>query len=361
MEVIVYIIFFFSAMQFFILLANLVFNQKLEDNDINGNPLVSILIPARNEENNILNILKDIEKQCYKNIETIVFDDNSSDNTAKLILSKMNTYKQIQLIQSKKLPNGWLGKNWACHNLAQKAKGEYFLFLDADVRIQPNLITKTLSYAQKHKLSLLSIFPKQIMSTLGEKLTVPLMHYILVSLLPLILVRKSPFIAHSAANGQFMLFDSKKYLITLPHLHFKQHKVEDIKISRYFKKQKMLIACITGTSLISCKMYNNYKDALNGFSKNIVMFFGNSYLLALFFWLINTFGIVFIFIQSNIVTTLAYCLLLVLVRIGFSIIAKQHIVMNLLLYFPQMISMLVIITKSIIYKFTPQQWKGRYI
>lgn len=362
MIVIVYIILAFTAIQFFTVLVNLVFNQKLKYQTIKNNPLVSVLIPARNEEQNISNILNDLQKQSYKNIEIIVFDDKSTDRTAELVNNKINSDNRIQLINSQQLPKSWLGKNWACHNLAQKAKGDFLLFLDADVRIKPDLILKTISYSQKYNLSLLSIFPKQIMNTIGEKLTVPIMHFILTTLLPLILVRKSPFTSHSAANGQFMLFKASEYNKTLPHKVFKSHKVEDIKISRFYKAEKKTIACVTGTDLISCRMYNNYNEAINGFSKNIVMFFGNSYFFSILFWSINILGIVPILIYSSNLITALYCFSVILIRVLFSIVSKQNIFMNLLLFVPQMISMFVMLLKSLIYKFTKKQkWKGRYI
>ncbi len=362
MIIIIYIILIFSAVQFLTVLANLVFRQKLKYTNVKNNPFVSVLIPARNEENNIANIINDLQQQTYKNLEIIIFDDKSIDKTASIVKDKLNNNNRIKLIQSKELPNNWLGKNWACHNLAQKAKGDYLLFLDADVRLKPDLIVRTVAYSQKYNLSLLSIFPKQIMKSTGEKLTVPLMHFILTTLLPLILVKKSPFVSHSAANGQFMLFHSKDYHKYLPHQVFKSHKVEDIKISRFYKSEKRTLACITGTDLISCRMYNNFKEAINGFSKNIVMFFGNSYFFAILFWATNILGIIPIFIYSNNLITILYCLTIILIRVFFSIVSKQNILMNLLLFVPQMVSMFIMLLKSLIYKFTKkQQWKGRYI
>jgi len=362
MIIIVYIILIFTAIQFLTVFVNYVFRQKLKYQTIKNNPLVSVLIPARNEEQNITNILNDLQEQSYKNIEIIVFDDNSTDKTAELVNAKKQIDNRIQIIKSHKLPENWLGKNWACHNLALKSKGDYLLFLDADVRLKPNLIRNTVSYSQTYNLSLLSIFPKQIMNTIGEKLTVPLMHFILTTLLPLILVRKSPFTSHSAANGQFMLFKSSEYHKYLPHKEFKSEKVEDIKISRFYKSKRKRIACLTGTDLISCRMYNNYNEAINGFSKNIVMFFGNSYFFAILFWAINTLGIVAVLIYSNNIIIALYLAAIILIRVFFSIVSKQNIFMNLLLFIPQMISMFVMVFKSLIYKFTKKQkWKGRYI
>jgi len=362
MIVISYIIIVFTALQLLTVITNLIFKQRLKYDEISGNPLVSVLIPARNEEENIECIINDIKIQGYENIEILVFDDNSTDRTPNIVSKMAKTDKRIRIIKSSSLPKKWLGKNWACHNLSQKSKGEYLLFMDADVRTKPDMIEKTVAYSQNYDLGLLSIFPMQIMETIGEKLTVPLMHYILITLLPLILVRVSRFKSHSAANGQFMLFKRQVYSKYSPHKRFKSEKVEDIRISRFLKSKNIPVSCITGSQIVSCKMYNNYNEAINGFSKNIIMFFGNSYTFAISFWLINTLGILTVIYTFNSVIILSYCAAVILIRILFSITAKQNIVMNLILFIPQMLSMLLIIIKSVIYKFTKKQrWKERYI
>lgn len=356
-----YFILIFTAIQFLTVLSNYLWQQQLGADKIENNPLVSVLIPARNEAKNIGIIIDDIRAQTYQNIEIIVFDDHSTDDTARIVNEIAKNDNRIQLIQSTRLPKNWLGKNHACHQLSENAKGSYFIFLDADVRIKNKLISKSLAYSQKYELALLSIFPIQKMQSTGEKLTVPLMHYILLTLLPLILVRKSFFTAHSAANGQFMLFDSEVYKKYWPHRLFKSEKVEDIKISRFYKSKKQTVACLTGTNLITCRMYQNYTEAVNGFSKNIVMFFGNSVLFALLFWFTNTFGII-ICLLTDIWLFVLYFILLISIRVLFSRIARQSVFHNLILFYPQMIVMFAIVYKSIINTFTKKQvWKGRYI
>mgnify|MGYP001584351259 CR=1 FL=1 len=201
----------FTLLQLLIAFVNLVFCSKLPKGSPGERPLVSILIPARDEEKNIGKILNDILHQDYQEIEVIVFNDQSSNLTAEIVKEYAFHDSRISLINSDLLPEGWLGKNWACHSLSEAAKGEYLLFLDADVRVGNGLIVNVISYVKHFKLALVSIFPKQIIKTFGEKITVPNMNYILLSLLPLILVRKSGFSSLAAANGQFMLFDSKIY------------------------------------------------------------------------------------------------------------------------------------------------------
>ncbi len=357
-----YFIFGFAFAQLLVAHVNLVFRPNFTKSKPDFNALVSILIPARNEEKNIGNLLKDLQNQDYQNIEIIVFNDLSTDKTAEIVSEYSNLDSRIKLINSSGLPNGWLGKNYACHNLSHHAKGAYFLFLDADVQICKDIVINTIGMAKKHNLGLLSIFPKQIMITKGEQISVPVMNYILLSLLPLILVRKLKFPSLAAANGQFMLFESAKYLEYLPHEKMKANKVEDIEIARFYKQNNIKIAVLTGNDTITCRMYNSFSDAANGFSKNVVNFFGNSFAMATIFWIITTFGFLVVLFNLSTNTFIFYILISLITRILISVISRQNILQNIIFIIPQQFAMGLFIYKAIINKFKKQhQWKGRNI
>ncbi len=357
-----YFIFGFLIIQFIIALVNFSFKQRFKILKTDFTELISVLIPARNEEKNIANLLSDLQNQSYQNIEIIVFNDISADKTPEIVRSFSQNDNRIKLINSNGLPEKWLGKNYGCHVLAQHAKGKYFLFLDADVRVSNNIIINSVSKLEHQNLALLSIFPTQKMYTWGEKLTVPNMNFILLSLLPLILVFKSKFASLSAANGQFMLFNAQIYNSIQPHELMKSEKVEDIEIARYLKKTKHKIACLTGNQSISCRMYDNFSDAVNGFSKNVVMFFGNSFLMAFIFWFFTSFGFIIIYYSLGINWFLFYLFITILTRIIISIISFQNIFTNILLIIPQQISLGIFIFKALFNKQKKQfQWKGRNI
>ena len=118
----------------------------------------------------------------------IVLDDDSSDSTYAICAEFAAKHPAFRVIKGKELTGQWLGKNYACHQLAKQAKGEYLLFLDADEKISNGLINSAVHRMHFRSLALLSLFTNQQMKTIGEKLTVPLMHYILLNLLPLRLV-----------------------------------------------------------------------------------------------------------------------------------------------------------------------------
>lgn len=360
---IAYFILFFALLQLIVALANLVFYQSLKRRKTSREDiLVSVLIPARNEENNIADLIEDLQKQDYPNIEILIFNDQSTDGTANIVAIYALTDRRIKLINSNGLPEGWLGKNHACHSLSQQAKGDFFLFLDADVRLKTDLISKTLGFAVRHKLGLLSIFPKQVMRSVGEWVTVPVMNYILLTLLPLILVRKSNFISLSAANGQFMLFDAEIYRNHSPHLMMKSHRVEDIQISRLYKKIRIPVACIASTDSISCRMYNSFSEAVNGFSKNYIMFFGNSFMVATLFWLISTFGVIILLYYLPIELNILYLFAVIITKVFVSMVSKQNPLKNLLYAVPQHISMGLILYQSIVNRLkNSYTWKGRLV
>ncbi len=357
-----YFIFVFVTIQFIIALVNLLFIQRFDGEVSNQDELVSVLIPARNEKDNIGNILSDLIKQKYQNIEVVVFNDQSTDSTEKIIQEFSLDNSVIRYINSTGLPEGWLGKNFACHSLALNSKGKFLLFLDADVRLDENLISRALLFMKKYKLALLTIFPKQVMISFGEKITVPLMHYILLTLLPLILVRKSKYSSLAAANGQFMLFDGEIYREIFPHEKMKKERVEDIEIARFYKRNNLKVACVTGIKEISCRMYKNYNEAISGFAKNVNYFFGNSYLLAFLFWIITTFGWIPVLFYLPFEAFLMYLILIIVTRTIVSFIAQQNPIENLLLMFLQHFALGHIIFKSVFaLKNNKLEWKGRKI
>lgn len=352
----------FTIIQLLVVLANVIFEPKLPKGRLEKNILISVLIPARNEEDNIALVLNDLIYQEYENIEVIIFDDQSTDQTTNIIKKYALLDSRIHLMESKGLPTGWLGKNYACYSLAEKAKGDFYLFLDADVRICGDIIISAVAYANRFNLSLLTIFPEQIIKSKGEKATVPNMNYILLSLLPLMLVRKSKNPSFAAANGQFMLFNSEAYKAFSPHERMKDNKVEDIAIARFFKKNNLNVACLLGNKTIQCRMYTNFNNAVNGFSKNVIAFFGNSYTVAVLFWITITFGFIAIFLVFPVPILLFYILIYLMIRIFISRISNQNVFDNLLFIFPQLISCGLFIYKAFLNKFSKKyEWKGRSI
>lgn len=361
MEYVAYIVIAFTAIQLIVAFINFVFKQNMES-IVKKDKMVSVLIPARNEENKILNILRDLSAQDYHNYEVLVFDDQSTDGTVAIVEAFMETDKKVRLLKSKGLPNGWMGKNHACHSLAMEAKGDYLLFIDADVRIRNNIIGKTMSFAKKQSLTLVSVFPKQIIKSWGEHATVPMMNYILLTLLPLILVSKTRLSSIAAANGQYMFFEAKTYMDQLPHQAMKAEKVEDIKIARHYKQNQLKVASLASEADVKCHMYNSYEESVNGFSKNVTTFFGGSALLAVLFWSVTTLGFIPIMLAYGTTGLAIYIVIVLIIRLLVSVTSRQSFSKNIIYLLAQQVSLGVIIIKSIHNRLKKEHvWKGRNV
>lgn len=357
-----YFLIFFLVVRLLVSLTNVLSFRYLPKKLLSTTTSVSILIPARNEEKNIGKLLGQLEKLSPSVKEIIVCDDNSTDGTTDTVKHFIGNNDKLRLILAAKLPDGWLGKNHACHQLAQEAQGEVLLFLDADVKISGRAIERSLSHMQKHKLQLLSIFPKQIFGSLGEKISVPLMNWILLSLLPLILVRVSKNPAFSAANGQFMMFRADMYKKYLPHKLFRAHMVEDIAIIQYFKKQQLKSDTLLGDSDVECRMYSGVTEAIEGFTKNIFQFFGDSAILTILVGITTTIAPIVIYLNYGFLFGFIYLLGIVLIRIFVSIASQQSPIQNVLFLWPQHIVFLLIILKRVTNNRKKELiWKGRNI
>jgi len=362
METAAYIVLGFLLVRICVALVNLLTTYRQTSVNIISNPLVSVLIPARNEKKNIGKLLESLIKSNYGNTEVIVYDDNSSDNTADIVNHFSSSDQRIRLITGTSLPEGWQGKNYACHNLSVAAKGDYYLFLDADINIEQNFVVHLVSVLQMHKLVLLSVFPKQKMVTPGEKITVPVMNWMLLSLLPLFLIKSSRRPSLAAANGQVMLFESASYDKYSWHKKFKDNLVEDITIIREIKKAGLPAYTLVSDGQVSCRMYSSYDEGVRGFSKNVINCLGGSMVFALFFTMLTCFGWIPVAFSYNLFIICLYILMIILLKIFISINSRQSVLYNLLYHIPQMMAFLHILIMGIKIKITgAYRWKGRYI
>jgi chlorobactene glucosyltransferase len=239
-------------------------------------PLVSILVPARNEADNIGRCVRSLLAQDYGNFELLILDDNSTDATATIVktLAKADTSNRVQLLQGAKLAEGWLGKNWACHQLFQAAKGDFLLFTDADTDHGLRALTSAIAAMEQEQADLLSIFPRQQTESLTERLVVPLVIMFLVGLLPTWQIKKNPSPQYSAANGQFMCFRREAYIKCGGHAAVRGIVLEDVKLGQLVKAGGDKQILPDGSDSVSCRMYRQPREVWQGFSKNFYAFFG---------------------------------------------------------------------------------------
>ncbi len=249
-------------------------------------PLISILIPARNESKNIRRCLRSLIRQDYPNYEILVLDDNSTDDTAQIVKNYAEKYKNIKLIEGKPLPNDWLGKSFACQQLADAAKGEFFLFTDADTLHFKNSISASISALLENNFDAISVFARQITVSFHERMMVPFANYFLLAFLPLLLVLKSKNPLFCTAIGQFMLFKKSVYEKIGGHFSVRKEILEDIHISKQVKRHGYKFMIFDGKNNFYCRMYKNLNEVIKGYSKVLAAVFDYNIIIQSFITII---------------------------------------------------------------------------
>lgn len=353
---------FFIILRFTVTLFNFISNPKLHRVAKQYNDRVSVLIPARNEAGNILTLLRSIHKQDYLNYEVIILDDESTDDTYAVCSAFTAKHPGFRVVKGGKLPDGWIGKNYACHQLAQHADGKYLLFLDADEEVKPGLINSAVHRMHLHQLGLLSLFTNQQMETRGEKAVVPLMHFILLNLLPVRLIYLVKNATVAAASGQFMLFDAAIYHQHQWHNAVKNKVVEDVEIMRLIKAEAYNGEALLANGMISCRMYKSYDEAINGFGKNFLAAFNYSIIGFLIYIVLVIGGPMIVIMTLNLPLIFFMLGLIMLTRTMISLLSDQSAVSNIIMHPLQMLNMLFIAVISIQKYLTKTTvWKGRKI
>ena len=251
-------------------ITNFLWLKKIPTNkNIPKSKLVSILIPARNEADVIESTIKSIINQSYQNYELIILDDNSSDTTESIIQKHAKSNPKIELINGLSLPEGWLGKNWACHQLSEKAEGEYILFIDADTNLDKFILEDSVIALQKEKIDLLSLVPGRDTKLIADHAMKKIISWFIVCWLPMKLAIKlnAPFL--SATFGQFMLFKKSSFNDIGGFEAIKDNPVDDFQLGRNIKKNLFKWMLYDAAFRITTRTYNTNKDLISGYSKNI--------------------------------------------------------------------------------------------
>jgi chlorobactene glucosyltransferase len=268
-------------------------------------PLVSILVPARDEEVNIGACLESLQKQDYPNYEVLVLDDNSVDRTADIVSQMAAEDNHIQLIRGEPLPEDWAGKPFACYQLAQKARGSWLLFVDADTTHAVHMLRSVLSIALNLKTSLLSGFPRQLANSLPQKVAIPVLYFVIMSWAPLWWLHRSKRPKPSVAIGQFLLFTREAYWRIGGHEAVKSRILEDVWLGVETTRHGGRHIAVDLSPVVSCNMYRNIGAMWEGFIRWCysvaamsrvalvgMLVAGYAFFLAPFYWLWNEFFVV---------------------------------------------------------------------
>jgi glycosyltransferase involved in cell wall biosynthesis len=237
-----------------------------------GPPRVSVLIPARNEESSIVACLESVLQSVQVDLEVVVLDDGSTDQTGAIVREFAQRDSRVKLIEGIELPDGWNGKQHACYRLAQHAKHEHLLFLDADVRLKPiAMVDLWHRFSVEHdagKIGLLSAFPRQETGTLAEKLLIPMMHFILLSYLPFARMRGSTHPAYASGCGQLFFTTQTAYQSAGTHAAIRSSRHDGLKLPKAYRENRMLTDCVDGSQWAVCRMYTSAGEVVQGLLKN---------------------------------------------------------------------------------------------
>jgi chlorobactene glucosyltransferase len=237
-------------------------------------PSIAVLVPARNEEENIGTLLSLLRTQNYPSFTVTVLDDHSTDATAGIAEAHAAEDPRISLRKGASLPDGWTGKNWACHQLAAHAEADVLLFVDADVQPSSHALRDTAEGLQQYAADALSAFPLQLLRGTAAAMIIPVMDVILYGFLPLPLVWRTKTASLAAANGQWFAFRRDAYQAVGGHAAVQGEIVEDIALARRVKESGRRMLLTVGAGSVACRMYTGRKQIVEGFSKNFFAAFG---------------------------------------------------------------------------------------
>jgi len=236
----------------------------------NTAPVVSVVIPARNEEASLGTCLQSLIAQTGVDFEIIVVDDNSTDRTREIAAS----FPKVKVIEAAPLPVGWTGKNNAVATGARQARGQWLLFTDADTVHVPDSLARALSEAQQNEVELLSYSPEQIAVTFWEIATLPVVFAELARQYPPAKV-SDPSSPVAAANGQYILVRRDTYDAVGGHAAVAGDILEDVAFARAVKSSGRKIRFRYAADAVRTRMYRNYAQLRDGWTKNLALLFPN--------------------------------------------------------------------------------------
>ena len=245
-------------------------------------PLVSILIPAKDEEHSIANCLQSVRSQNYPNVEIIVVNDRSKDRTADIVREIAQQDSRIQLLEITDLPSGWTGKTHALWEGTRKAKGDWLWYVDSDTVHAKENLGVALHYALRQKADLVSLLPAFENKTFWEKVVQPLAAALLMKLYDLVHLRKSDLSkpgqkknqTQGFANGQYLLMRRDVYYEIGGHQSVCDQFLEDVALGHLIRAQGYRVEVVLGTNVSKARMYTNLREIVHGWSR---IFYGVGY------------------------------------------------------------------------------------
>lgn len=234
-------------------------------------PLVSLLIPARNEATRIERCLDGALAQTYPAYEVIVVDDNSTDTTPQILARYAAQDGRLRVVRGAALPTDWIGKCYACQQAADKASGAWLLFLDADTAPQPRLLAALLDHAERHELDMLTLFPFMEFGSFWERVIMPPFLALINAVFPPER-QNAPDVRPEeiVANGQCILVRADAYHAIGGHAAVRGEVLEDVQLAQALRKSGARTGVASGQAFLRVRMYTNGAEVIEGLAKNAI-------------------------------------------------------------------------------------------
>ena len=229
---------------------------------------VSVLIPARNEELHLPACLEAILRQGETVAEILVYDDHSTDATARIIRDYAARDGRVRLLGGAALAEGWCGKNFACAQLAGAAQSEWLLFLDADARLADGAAARMVEETMARSLTLLSCWPGLALAGFWEKTLMPMLNFVVFTLYPAPLSLRRNDASLGLAHGACLLAHRASYEAVGGHALVRDQIFEDTRLEQLWRASGRRGLCLDGQGVVSVRMYGSLGEIWRGFQKN---------------------------------------------------------------------------------------------
>jgi glycosyltransferase involved in cell wall biosynthesis len=229
-------------------------------------PLVSAILPAKDEELNLADCLGSVCRQTYPNLEILVVDDRSTDRTGEIALGFAERDPRVRVLSIEHLPPGWTGKTHALDQALRHARGQWLWFFDADTTHAPESLSIVMEYGRSEGAALVSLLPELTCETFWEKVVQPLAGITLMQSFPLQVVNNDRS-RLAFANGQYILIERTAYEAAGGHRAVRDRFVEDIGIAKRVKSLGLPIRVTLVRGLVSCRMYSTFRQLVRGWSR----------------------------------------------------------------------------------------------
>lgn len=230
-------------------------------------PLVSLVVPARNEERNVEAAARSLLAQRYPSIEIIAVDDRSTDGTGAILDALAAVEPRLKVVHLKELPSGWLGKNHALSVGAAAARGDWLLFADADVIMAPDSISRAVAYAERRGLDHLTVLPDTLMPGLVLKAFV-VVGVIIFGMALRPWKARDPRSRHFVGVGAFNLVRASAYARAGGHEPIRLRPDDDIKLGKILKRSGARQDALSGHGMVSVEWYRTVGETIDGLMKN---------------------------------------------------------------------------------------------